>query len=134
MVKPFFAVNVLARGDDHWYGGYSGEINPDTSEGFLVPVEDQGLDEDNVKRLMQKVLGSKDNPFNTSGTIYMGVAFLPLGDSQAAHSKQASGQMPTITARNVTNLSDLSFTDIRRLNHNQQVPHFISPNASKLNN
>ena len=134
MVKPFFAVNVLARGDDHWYGGYSGEINPDTSEGFLVPVEDQGLDEDNVKRLMQKVLGSKDNPYNTSGTIYMGVAFLPLGDSQAAHSMQASGQMPTITARNVTNLSDLSFTDIRRLNHNQQVPHFISPNASKLNN
>lgn len=134
MVKPFFAVNVLARGDSHWYGGYSGEINPDTSEGFLVPVEDQGLDEDNIKKLMSKVLGSKESPYNTSGTIYMGVAFLPLGEGQAIHSMQASGQMPTLTARNVTNISDLSFTDLRRLNHNQQVKHFISPNASKLNN
>lgn len=134
IAMPFFAVNVYARGESNWLGGYSGEINPSTSEGFLIPVEDEGLDEESIKNQMRAILGTKELPYNADGTIYRGVAFLPIKPDQQISVMQGSDVMPTINAQNATNVSSLNIKDVRRIAHQNHLSGFVAPSTSKLGN
>lgn len=128
LLRPFFAVNVLARGDSNYFGGFSGEINPSTAKDFLTEVENMGLDEDAIKMRMQSILGEHYNP---EGTIYMGVAFLPLEENSIVQAMNASGQHPTYSAA-VGNAYTSRADNIDRINHLSNKKPFVSANSNKL--
>lgn len=139
LLKPFFAVSVYADGDSHMFGNHSGVIDPEkVGNGFISRAKDLGENEDALVQNMHRILGTKESPYTLHGDLYKGVAFMPIREEAAYGSMWASGQNPTMSKENVTNVNDLPMTDMRYINHQnvkgQKQLRQVDASASKLYN